>query len=421
MSRVVESGALLRGARALSEGPEALRAIREEVERKFAADGLPTLKTEAYRFTPASLFIESAKTEEAGSIPEALARAEALPRLGAHRLILVDGLPASLPAIPGLSAELFSSSKLPLGGLKSFDSPDAFARLNALRFRDALALRVEADFDEASTLEIVHVSTEREGSVRYPRLLIDIPSGRGLRLIERVIGAIDESSSSHSVLDLRLGDDARLEHLRIARDRALSSASIVATLGRGAHYQSHLLSADGRLSRLNYHVFLEGEGADASLFGAYVADDHEQLDHYLRIEHLVPRCTSQMRYRGVIDDRATAIFDGITVVHRDAQQTIADQENRNLLLSESATIHTKPHLEIDADDVKCSHGTTVGSLDTDALFYMAARGIPEAEARAILTRAFIEAVFDSLGFGAQRDALRAFIKDELGYGSEDEL
>src|SRR5690606_14778750 len=237
----------------------------------------------------------------------------------------------------------------------------------------------------------------------------------------RVIGAIDESSSSHSVLDLRLGDGARLEHLRIARDRALSSASIVATLGRGARYQSHVLSADGKLSRLNYHVFLEGEGADASLFGAYVADDHEQLDHYLRIEHLVPRCTSQMRYRGVIDDRATAIFDGITVVHRDAQQTIADQENRNLLLSDSAKVHTKPHLEIDADDVKCSHGTTVGSLDADALFYMAARGIPEAEARAILTRAFIEAVFDSLGFGAQRDALRAFIKDELGYGSEDEL
>lgn len=411
----------LREARALRDGPEALRGVREAVEKKLAVDGLPTLKTEEYRFTPASLFIESAKTEALGEREEALKRAADIPVLGAHRLVLVDGLPAELPSIPGLRAELFSTSELELDGLRGFRSSDGFARLNALRFRDGLVLRVEADYDEASVLELVHVSTERAGSVRYPRLFIDIPNGRGLRLVEHLIGANDESSSSHTVVDLRLGDDARLEHLRVDRDPALSTSSIVATLGRSARYQSHNLAMDGRLTRLNYHVFLEGEGADASLFGAYLASDRDQLDHYLRIEHCVPRCTSQMRYRGVIDDRATAIFDGITVVHRDAQQTVADQENRNLLLSENATIHTKPHLEIDADDVKCSHGSTVGSLDEAALFYMAARGIPQDEARVILTRAFIEGVFDSLGFGSARDSLRAFVKDELGYGSEDEL
>src|SRR5690606_41321946 len=136
--------------------------------------------------------------------------------------------------------------------------------------------------------------------------------------------------------------------------------------------------------------------------------------HHLVVHPLVPPCTSRMRYRGGVDGKATAVFDGITVVHRDAQGTVAHQENRNLLLSESATVHTKPHLEIDADDVKCSHGTTVGSLDEQALFYMRARGIPEETARAMLTEAFLRAPVDTIRDEQVREALLELVGAEEG-------
>ena len=175
-------------------------------------------------------------------------------------------------------------------------------------------------------------------------------------------------------------------------------------------HQDHLVAmlkrchADG-VTQVRVHVLLDGPGAECELDGAYVAGGRDKLDHHTLVEHRSPHCTSRQNYRGVLDDKALGVFDGIVIVHRDAQKTEAHQENRNLLLSASATVHTKPHLEIDADDVICTHGATVGSLDEDQLFYLRARGLDEATARAILTYAFVRSVVDDIGLQSLRDRL----------------
>ncbi|MBC7174451.1 MAG: SufD family Fe-S cluster assembly protein, partial [Polyangiaceae bacterium] len=159
------------------------------------------------------------------------------------------------------------------------------------------------------------------------------------------------------------------------------------------------------LVRLDVQVVLAGEGANAELDGLYVVAGKEHVDHQLVVVHRAPHCTSRQTYRGVLDGAGAAVFDGTIVVERGAQKTEAHQENRNLLLSDSAVVNTKPHLRIDTDDVICSHGATVGSLDREQLFYLRARGVPEAMARAMLTFAFLKALLDRVSHEPTRERL----------------
>lgn len=396
-------------------GPAWLEERRRAASSALARDGFPTKKTEAWRFTPTRPFVEEATQELRAQTEEARARAEALPRLSEARVVLVDGAPVSLPEIRGVRfARLVDALAERARPLASLDAEDAFARLNATRFDDGLSIEVSADVDPQTVLELVHVATSAPGSVRYPRVVIALAPNASLTIVERAIGADEPSVASHTVVDVELAEGARLEHVRIGEDRGLSTAWIAVRAARHAFYGSRVATLRGRIARTHLEVSLEGEGAEAELLGVYRAREKDHLDHHLVVHHRVPHCTSQMRHHGVIDDKATAVFDGITVVHRDAQGTVAHQENRNLLLSESATVHTKPHLEIDADDVKCSHGTTVGSLDEQSLFYMRARGIPEETARAMLTEAFLRAPVDTIRDERVREALLELVGAEEG-------
>jgi Fe-S cluster assembly protein SufD len=398
-------------ARPRGGGPAWLVEARARVAKALEADGLPTPKTEAWRFTPARPFIEEAKTEVRGERADAGSRVAALPCVGDARVVLVDGRPVDLPSIRGVTLrpldEALASTDL---GLASLDAEDAFARLNALRFEGGLHVAVSAEASPDATLELVHVSSPGASSVRYPRLVVTVARGASCTLIERAIGSEDGTGASHTVVDVRLDEGARLEHVRVGEDRGLSTAHFAVSVGRSAFYGSRVVALAGRVCRTSVAVSLEGAGAETELVGVYLARGEDHLDHHLRVEHRAPHCTSHMRYHGVIDGKATAVFDGITVVHRDAQGTSGHQENRNLLLSEQATVHTKPHLEIDADDVKCSHGSTVGSLDEQALFYMRARGIPEDVARAMLTEAFVEAPIDSFPGERVQELVRALVR-----------
>ena len=177
-----------------------------------------------------------------------------------------------------------------------------------------------------------------------------------------------------------------------------------------------MVTLGGALLRFDVRVLLQGQGAECQLNGAYLVDGNDHVDHHTLVEHQAPRCRSNQTYRGIASGHGTAVFDGIVLVHRGAQKTEAHQENRNLLLSETATVHTKPHLEIDTDDVVCSHGATVGSLDESQLFYLRTRAIPEKLARAMLTYAFIERVVDEVGHEPTRDRLREAVLDRIPEG-----
>jgi Fe-S cluster assembly protein SufD len=163
---------------------------------------------------------------------------------------------------------------------------------------------------------------------------------------------------------------------------------------------------------------LQGKGAECQLDGAYLIDGEDHVDHHTLVEHRAAHCRSAQTYRGIVSGKGTAVFDGIVVVHRDAQKTEAHQENRNLLLSETATVHTKPHLEIDADDVVCSHGATVGSLDEDQLFYLRARGVPEELAHSMLTYAFLKSIVDRVSDEPTRVRMREALLTRIPHGDD---
>ena len=176
---------------------------------------------------------------------------------------------------------------------------------------------------------------------------------------------------------------------------------------------SHSLLLGGALVRNNVHPVLTGEGGECLINGLFVGAGHQHLDNYMLVEHVSPHCASRQFYNGILDERAHGVFHGRIIVHKDAQKTDAKQTNRNLLLADDAQIDTKPQLEIYADDVKCTHGATIGQIDEDALFYLRSRGISEAEARRILLQAFAAECLDRMKAGAARDYCEALIMERL--------
>jgi Fe-S cluster assembly protein SufD len=184
-----------------------------------------------------------------------------------------------------------------------------------------------------------------------------------------------------------------------------------------SRYTSRVFTTTGALVREDLAVSIEGAHVETHLDGAYVAFGEEHADHHVSIVHRSGGSISHMRYRGVVGGKATAVFDGKSVVCRDAQKTEAHQQNRNLLLGSDAKIHTKPHLEIDADDVKCSHGATVGTLDADQLFYLRARGIPRIEAEALLIQAFLGAIVSDVSVESMRAAIARAVFAKLPHGT----
>jgi Fe-S cluster assembly protein SufD len=188
--------------------------------------------------------------------------------------------------------------------------------------------------------------------------------------------------------------------------------------GADSNYRSTVVTLGGALLRFDVRCLLQGKGAECQLDGAYLIDQEDHVDHHTAVEHQASHCRSAQTYRGIVSGKGTAVFDGIVVVHRDAQKTEAHQENRNLLLSDTATVHTKPHLEIDADDVICSHGATVGSLDQDQLFYLRTRGVPEALAHSMLTYAFLKSIVDRVGHEPTRARMSEAILARIPYGDD---
>jgi Fe-S cluster assembly protein SufD len=215
----------------------------------------------------------------------------------------------------------------------------------------------------------------------------------------------------NSVAELSLARDARLEHVVLQQEGpdTLALGAIALQQEAGSHYTSHSLALGGRLARLEIRANLAGEAAHCALRGLYLGRDRQLLDHHTTIDHATPHTTSDELYKGILDERAHGIFHGRVHVWPNAQKISAQQTNRNLLLSDLALVHTKPQLEIFADDVRCSHGATIGQLDPDELFYLRSRGIGERDARALLSFAFASEITGALPLAALRERMEAFV------------
>jgi Fe-S cluster assembly protein SufD len=426
-----------------SGGPAWLDPLRRAGVEALRAKGLPGKHDEAWRFTSVRELAEPAYEVASGVEAEARLRELVEARFGedgAHRVAVIDGRPSVPSALPeglevsSLADALAGRSELVEAHLGEHAGTEFFAGLNAAMFRDGVVVRLARGRALERPLHLVHLSAASEKDVVvHPRLVIVVEAGAELCLVESFLGRTGaerrasapgptrEGAGRHLtnlVSEIVLEPGARLEHVIVHDGVDRHVARVAVQQAGGSAYRSRVFTFGGALVRLDVEATLAGEGASAELDGVYHVAGEDHVDHQLRVVHRAPRCTSRQVYRGVLDGAGEAVFDGTTVVERGAQRTEAHQENRNLLLSDSATVNTKPHLRIDADDVVCSHGATVGSIDPEQLFYLRARGVPEALARAMLTFAFLRALVEGVTHAPTRERLIGALLERLPEGEQ---
>jgi len=387
-----------------------LARLRRDALERFAASGIPTRREEAWKHTSLAALEKVPFTTQPNGSGRALAPGEidalAFDGLESHRLVFVDGRHAAalsrhgkLPSGVTLGAlgEMLAD---PPAVLESFLAPapcaTVFSDLNLAFMSDGLYLHLARGTVVADPIHLVFITTAA-GRAVHPRNIVVADPGAQATIIEHYAGG-DAAYFTNTVTRIIAADGASIEHYRMQQEgaQALHIGAVHASQGRASRLHSHSIALGASLARADITTSFDAEACDATLDGLYVVRRQQHVDHHTRIDHAQPRGTSREHYRGVLDDTARAVFNGKVVVHAGAQKTDARQANHNLLLSRGAEIDSQPQLEIYADDVKCTHGATVGQLDAQQLFYVRSRGIDEAAARGLLTHAFARTVLERM-------------------------
>ncbi|MBB4286733.1 Fe-S cluster assembly protein SufD [Roseospira goensis] len=411
------------GALAADE-PGWLADLRRAGLSVYRARGLPTVKVEAWKYTNLAGLKKIPFVLDDGSLPAAAGRgALALALADAHEITLVNGRPVAVPDSLPAGVRVVSLAHLletepaavepHLGRLADLsDAP--MGSLNAALMADGVVIQVDAGVALDRPLHLVTVTAAPDQARHmHPRHLVILGEGADATLVEsRVTAAGAAETLSNAVTEIRLEARARLRHLRFVNPGpdAVDLDLTEAVLAEQAHYEAFGLTLGGRLVRNESRVRLRGSGADARLHGAYGLRAGQHADTTLIVDHAVPDTTSDQLYKGVVDEGGKGVFQGKVIVRRDAQRSDGNQLHKALLLSRNAEVYTKPELEIYADDVKCSHGATAGEMDMDQLFYLMARGLAEADARALLVEAFLDDVVESVPEGPVRDAFLSAVR-----------
>jgi Fe-S cluster assembly protein SufD len=390
-------------ARLLGVNPEWLQRLRRDARDRFERLGFPTSRMEEWKNTNVAPIARTAFVPAAdGAVDATQVAAADLPGLDGPRLVFVNGrfeeALSSLDNLPGglqvtsLAREIAAGGdtlQQHLAGLASIDEP--FNALNTALFEDGALVVVPDGLDVATPIRVLHLTASGgEPAAAFPRTLILVGAGSRATIVETHAAIGAGLYFTGAVSEAVVGDNAELRHYRIqdeSRD-AFHIGSLGSEQGRDSRFVSHNFDFGGALARLTSNARLAGEGGNCTLNGLYVTDGTQHVDNHTTLDHAVPRCDSRELYKGVLAGRSRAVFNGRIVVRQDAQKTDAVQQNPNLLLSEDALVHTRPQLEIYADDVKCTHGATIGRLDGNAEFYLRSRGIGAKEARHMLIRAF---------------------------------
>ncbi len=395
-----------------------LDQLRESASRSFTALGLPTTRHEDWRFTNVAP-IARTRFEPA---PAATVDAQALPPFtGGVRLVFVNGrlqMPAAaLPAGVDAGALTEEETGKYLGKYAN-SRTNAFVALNTAQFGDAIVLRIARDAIVEEPLQLVYITSPGALPVAsHPRTLIVVGENARCTIVETYLGT--GSYFSNCVTEMVVGAGAAVDHYKVQQES--SSAFHIATLhtelGRDARYSTTSISLGGSLVRNDSNVRL-AQGSEATLNGLYLVRGTQHVDNQLTVDHAFPNASSYELYKGVLDGKATAAFNGRILVRKDAQKTDAKQTNKNLILSDDAVVNTKPELQILADDVRCTHGATIGQLDPEAAFYLQSRGVDKDDARRILTYAFAQDVIDRIQVLPLRNALAQVILERLYAGRE---
>ncbi len=408
-----------------------LRGVRRAGIEAFSRAGFPTPRDEHWKYTNVSP-IEKRPFDLTAPSPDAATAGdpgEGLPGgADAPRLVFVDGRldrgRSDVRALPaGVEVEDFTRVvehdpgflEDRLGRITPAEKT-AFTALNAAFMDAGAVVRAAPGADAGPPVHLVFLSGSPECErVHSPRIVIAAGTGSRIAVVEHFVGRDGTVYLDNVVTEVEVAEGAAVEHYRVQRASAgaYHVAALQAKLAAGASFRSWAVSLGARLARHDIDVTLGHEHARCALEGLYVATGRQHVDFHTSIEHAAPRCASHEYYKGIAGGRGRGVFNGRVHVHPDAQKTEAHQTNRNLLLSRNAEIDTKPQLEIHADDVKCSHGATIGQLDAQMLFYLRSRGIEESVARGMLTFGFARDVVDRISRPDLREAIGAVVLAHL--------
>jgi Fe-S cluster assembly protein SufD len=392
--------------------PDWVNAQRRAAIERFASLGFPTMKNEDWHFTSVAPIVEREFTfvnAQTGDIAP-----DDVERFGFgddswHRAVFVNGrFAAELSSLTRLShgvrvlslADAWRSApELAKRVGTVLSEPATFSALNTAFMPDGAVVHVPKGVELREPIHLVFiVDANAATTVMYPRNLLVVDDNARATIVESYVSLGEAAYFTNAVTEVSVARGATLAHYRVQREgrRAYHVGTVEARQGRDSHYVSFSFATGASLSRTNIYTKLDGEGCGATLNGLYMLDGEQHCDHQTRIEHVQPNCFSREVYKGVLDGRSHGVFNGKVYVHPAAQKTDGKQTNNTLLLSRDAQVDTKPQLEIFADDVKCTHGATVGRLDEMALFYMKSRGVNAEVAKRLLVYAFAAGVLETI-------------------------
>lgn len=406
-----------------------LQELRDKSAARFAALGFPTVRDEDWRFTNVSP-IASAEFQTAGDARVSQSELDSLPYTTArYRITVVNGrFSPELSRLLDLPKGVRAGSLTAAAGEHSDVVPRYYGQLADFHGRSFVALNTALAGDGAylyipdgavieAPIEILFIAAGDSASqvMSQARTLIVAGERSQVRIVETYAALRGGTYFTNSVTEVFAGESAVIDHYKVQQEGldAFHVATMQVNAQRSANVSSHSFSLGGKLVRNDVNAVLDGEGAEVTLNGLYLADGDRLVDNHTVIDHAVAHCPSHEIYKGIIGGNARAVFNGKIIVRQDAQKTDAKQTNRALLLSDSASINTKPQLEIFADDVKCTHGATIGQLDEEAIFYLRARGLTHFEARDLLIHAFAGEVIDRVRIEDLRRGLEAELYAQL--------
>ena len=408
-----------------------LHQKRAEALKMFDQQGFPTKKMEAWKYTS----LESLKKTNYNLLPKASevldyknVKKYFLHEMDTYKLVFVNGEYSSFlseTTHDGVDICLMSSAitKDKYKGVidnyfdKIADTKDALSRLNTAFIKEGAYIYIPKSKAPIKPVEIVYLTTSQDNaSMIQPRNLIVAEENAEVQIIERHQNLTTNEVFTNAVTEIFAHKSARVDMYKLQMDTKTSS--LIDNTFIEQHEKSvvrvHTFSFGGKLVRNNLNFYQKGSYIDSVLKGTTIIEDTQHVDHYTLVHHAEPNCESHQDYKGIFSGRSTGVFNGKIIVDKIAQKTNAFQQNNNLIVDDKATVNTKPQLEIFADDVKCSHGCTIGQLDRSALFYLQSRGIPKKEAEALLMYAFANDVLESVKIEAVQKRVKEQIADKLG-------
>lgn len=405
--------------------------VRSKAIKNFEAKGFPSKKEEAWKYTSLnslqkvdfSIFPKKESALEYKDIKKYF-----LNEIDTYTIVFVDGIYSaylSETTHDGMDICLLSSALtqsqhqqvIELYFNKAAATEESLTSLNTAFSKEGAYIYIPKHKMPKKPIQILHLATGNESALLLqPRNLIIAEENTELQIIERHQSLTGNAVFTNAVTEIFAARNATIDYYKVQNDTHNASLIDNTYIVQKEHsvVSVHTFSFGGKLTRNNLNFFQQGQGIDSILKGVTILDEKQHVDHHTLVHHAQPNCESHQDYKGIFGEQATGVFNGKIIVDKIAQKTNAFQQNNNILVSDKATVNTKPQLEIFADDVKCSHGCTVGQLDKEALFYLQSRGIPQKEAAALLMYAFANNVLESVRIPELKTRITQLIADKLG-------